>query len=569
LDLYEFAWLTSYDITKLKPGKVQILLKEIVKFPYVTKEEDRFTIFLPKIKRKSGSIVTYQGMNFNLSRKEEVRILWSLFKASICYQSIFIISSDLNAYSRWIKGKNEETALCTISLVEDATVNAYAKVKAPSVFRNLKLADAFSYALMKPIDPLLLRGVHVATAILSHYKTYKIKGELPKDVMGTVRHAANTLKTLEGRLEAIYAKNQKDPDYLSIMEEKLRCATTLYSILLKYSPLTEIPSFPYMNHFTECTIIGKELPGEKTVKEITEWLIQKFNIKIDLERIENEASRSLWDWERKNRLKEKILAKYRSLGENTRFKSFTFPEEDYASYIIRKEALSRGIRRILNRLSVYYNVMGEDFRRESGYLDLQEAVQVVASQSQRNDVFVEDELRYRKQAWVILVDVSTSLKAFSGEVKDVALSLAEVAKKLFLDKHSWCVLAFNDNFYIVKDFSENYSRTVCARIGGLEYSGVTYLPDAIKVAFNSLKSRYEELKMLLVVSDAFPIGYENISEELKNQVKIAIKSGMHIIGIGIRSRAVKNYFPVYCIVRNPYELMKSFVNTFFLYTSML
>jgi hypothetical protein len=54
--------------------------------------------------------------------------------------------------------------------------------------------------------------------------------------------------------------------------------------------------------------------------------------------------------------------------------------------------LSGPIRRILNRLRLLKNIGGEDYRHESGILDLQEAIQVVASKSPRMDVFTLEEL---------------------------------------------------------------------------------------------------------------------------------------------------------------------------------
>ena len=82
------------------------------------------------------------------------------------------------------------------------------------------------------------------------------------------------------------------------------------------------------------------------------------------------------------------------------------------------------------------------------------------------------------------------------------------------------------------------------------------------------KKRLEESKTLVVVSDFFPSGYENIEEELKEKVKKVEKSGIGVIGIGINSRAVKDYFRINCIVENPYELMKKFAKAFIEYSAM-
>jgi len=72
-----------------------------------------------------------------------------------------------------------------------------------------------------------------------------------------------------------------------------------------------------------------------------------------------------------------------------------------------------------------------------------------------------------------------------------------------------------------------------------------------------------------VVSDGFPMGYRGADEEAKEAINSAMRSGIHMIGIGIDSRGIRDYFPVHCIVRTPYELMKKFVDTFFSYAFMM
>jgi nitric oxide reductase activation protein len=173
------------------------------------------------------------------------------------------------------------------------------------------------------------------------------------------------------------------------------------------------------------------------------------------------------------------------------------------------------------------------------------------------------------ESWAILVDASRSLNYFHGEVRGIVLCLAEVAKELLLDKTCWGVFAFSNKFYIVKDFSEVYTNRVRARIGGLNHSGLTYLPDGITLAAEAMKKRTEESQVLVVVSDFFPSGYENIEEELQDKVEKIEKSGIGIIGIGVKSRAVENYFRISCVVESPYELMKKFAKAFIEYSSMM
>ena len=253
--------------------------------------------------------------------------------------------------------------------------------------------------------------------------------------------------------------------------------------------------------------------------------------------------------------------------ENTRFSAIEFPKEDYTEYLRSKQLLSSPVRRILEKLRLLKNITGEDFKYESGFIDLQEAVQVVASQSRRTDIFVREELQTREEAWAVMIDASHSLSFFTGEVRGVALCLAETAKNLILDRAAWGMFAFSDKFYILKDFSENYSTRIKARIGGLRHGGLTYLPDGLAVVRNKLRQHIEEAKIIIVVSDFFPSGDSRIEDELKQGLKQIERAGYGLIGIGLRSRAVRDYFRVSCVIDTPYDLMKKFVKVFLEYSS--
>jgi Mg-chelatase subunit ChlD len=285
------------------------------------------------------------------------------------------------------------------------------------------------------------------------------------------------------------------------------------------------------------------------------------------ESCEREAAQAFSTWEAKMAHQQKILEGYKDLLAGTRFSAAEFPREDYTEYLRSKELLSGPIRRVLEKLRLLKNITGEDFRQESGLVDLQEAIQIIASKSQRTDIFVREEYQTREEAWAIVIDASHSLDSFLGEVRGIALCLAETAKNLILNRAAWGVFAFNDEFYIIKDFSENYSTHVRARIGGLKQKGLTYLPDGLKVAKNAMQPRIEQAKIIVAVSDFFPSGDLAIENELIQDLKQMERSGMGLIGVGVKSRAVKNYFRCNCVVETPYDLMKSFTKAFLEYSA--
>jgi len=575
LKFYDSAWYISYDLTGKEPGEIRILVRDSIPFPFLEKDEYGFVICLPNLKKLKGGILEYQGMIFDSKDEGQIQLLWNLFKSSIYYLSLFTVVSNINAYADQLKGKDENIALTAITMIEDAILNAYLKTFHQDLLPEIKIADAFSYLMLKPVHLIRNRGLRVATSILSLYKTGMVKGSF-EDTFKSIKSVVDRLRDLEKQNIEAFSKleNKLDAAKVENDESKRKAFSEIYGTISDYSStLPEVPSFLYMNHLSRNSIFetDSKLPDEITIRNTVSEINRRLDlgINVNYEALRSEASQNLWDWAMKEKAMKKILSKYREIGQKTRFKDFVFPEYDYADFLRRKAVHSKTIRRITNRLALYYNLAGEDFRKEAGIIDLQEAIQVIASQQQRSDIFVEDTLRYRAQAWSILVDVSLSLESFAGEVKDVILCLAEVSKKLFHDNRSLGVFAFDDKFYIIKDFTENHNRTVCARIGGIKHSGMTYLADGIKMATESLKRRYEESKILIVVSDGFPTGYRGAAEEAKEQINATLRSGIHVIGIGIDSRGIRDYFPVYCIVRTPYELMKKFVDTFFSYSFMM
>ena len=71
------------------------------------------------------------------------------------------------------------------------------------------------------------------------------------------------------------------------------------------------------------------------------------------------------------------------------------------------------------------------------------------------------------------------------------------------------------------------------------------------------------VKIMVVVSDGYPSGYDGIEKKLISTIKEVSKSGILLMGIGVDSNAIKQYFAVNCVLSTPYELMKTFVKSYF------
>ena len=576
MDFYDFAWTNVFQITRKKREELKILLRDNISFPILGKDEEAYVICLAKPKRLRDSLVSLHGMTFDSKNAKHRKILWHSFKASVYHLSLHAGISDFKMYADWAKGKEMNLATYVVSTLEDAAINAYLRASWSPLIPDIAYANAISYLRLKPVPLIPNDTFRVMASTLSSFTTGIIKGTLPQEIRKDVNYLVTCLREIEDlTLKELRSGKKKGISPNSIINRKMKFVSRMYERLSRYGEPSEVPSLPYTeDHGMNSIFYENSIPAENEIKEVLKSALVTLGSKLEQddfkERLfENEVSQVFSTWETRKRSQEKILKNYKLLGSNTHFSSFEFPREDYTDYLRRKMYLAGPIRRILNRLRLLKNLFGDDYRHETGILDLQEAIQVVASKSPRTDVFTQETLQSMVEDWAILVDASRSLNYFHGEVRGIVLCLAEVANELLLDKTAWGIFAFSNKFYIVKDFSEVYTNRVRARIGGLEHSGLTYLPDGITLAAEALKKRLDESKVLVVVSDFFPSGYENIEEELKEKVKKIEKSGIGVIGIGVNSKAVKNYFRINCVVENPYELMKKFAKAFIEYSAMM
>ena len=581
MDLFEYAWLTSFQITRKNHNEVKVLLRDDVSYPTLGRDKRGYVICIAKPKRQKDNKIRYLGLLFDPNNDFHKRLLWQTFKASVFHLSMHVAASDYEAYTDWSKNKNLESATFVVSLLEDTVVKAGLQALWTPFNEDVAVANALSYIKMKPAHLIIDPAFRFMTALLSSYSTGCIKGTLsPKmknDINVIVSALGEIQKVIHNELSKITAFehdegiSRKITD-LSLMQ-RLATADVMYETLGKYGTATEIPSLLYTeNHGSNSAFFSNNIPTEQ---EITERLKAAHESKADdaqsslaARSLEAEVAQVFSTWESIEKNEKRILNNYETLGVGSRFRSFEFPREDFAEYMYSRAFVSSPIRRVLERLRLLKNLTGEDYRHEMGSLDMQEAIQVVASKSDRTDVFVRDELQTREDAWAILIDASHSLKSFTGEVRSITLCLTEVARNLFQNQNAWATFAFNDKFYIVKEFSEGYTNRTRARIGGLEQGGMTYLTDALTLTAQILKKRTEESKLIVVVSDFFPSGYVGAEDALKTCVKKIENSNTGVIGIGISSRAVKNYFRINCVVNNPTELMKKFVDAFFQFNAL-
>ena len=581
MSFFDYAWSALLQVSRKKREETKLLLRDNLTFPVLGYDAGGFVVCLVKPRKINASLMRYEDMVLDYSNLSHRKMLWQLFKASIFHLGAHTTVSDFKIYDDWAGDKDKNLATFSASLVEDAIATAYFKSRWPNLLRDIAYANAVSYLRTRAWSKTANEALLLMTSALLQYHVGMTRSRMNEKSSEDVRIILSSAKEIENLAYQRFQENgiQEDGNLAASLrvhpDERLSAATKIFNVLEKHGETAEVPYLLYTESYGKGNIFENALPIEDGITTVLETAFKVLGVdaegKTDTDKrermLESEIYQIFSAWEARENKQKKILDTYLPLLKDTNLCSIEFPSEDYVEYLRTRATLGGQIRRIMEKLRLLKNITGEDFKHESGLVDLQEAIQVVASRSRRTDIFVREELQSSEQVWSVLVDASHSLNLALGTVRGVALCMGDVARNIILDQRSWAVFAFNTKFYVIKDFTENYTVLSQARIGGLRHSGLTYLPDGIKVVANMLRGRNEQSKVLIVVSDFFPSGYKDIEEKLVENVRKAERSGVGIIGIGVRSRAVKNYFRFNCVIDTPYDLMKKFTKIFIQYSS--
>ena len=192
---------------------------------------------------------------------------------------------------------------------------------------------------------------------------------------------------------------------------------------------------------------------------------------------------------------------------------------------------------------------------------MQYAIQAIASESNTVEVFEQDEVRRVEEAWVILLDCSGSMKLKFSKMKEFALCVAETANELTGRSDAWALHGFDSKFRIIKDFKENYSQEVKARVGALKSGGLSFVPDAIELGNRLLKEDPRERKYLFVITDGQPSGDDRFEKRLQKIVRNIGISGVSIIGVGMNN-SFKKILSNSCDASNLHDMVTKFIRTY-------
>jgi hypothetical protein len=552
LKLVDYAWNIVTSIGNRDHTTLRLLLDEDYDYPVLSGDRQGFVLKIPLPRTSEEGFNVLHGMYFDPDEYSWSN-LWRLFKASLYHQALHAAHSNFKQYSEWAKGKDAKTAVFSVSLVEDLWSAIRGAEAWPGIMGDIAFANYFSALRVPDVNSIESPQLRFSTKLmLSSWGVWRRGREEEED---------REVELLSARLRKLVADAAASNDRRILVD----AAQSVYSSVASHGLLREVPFMPYTESHGECEIFDSKIVGHDSRQGLlssAQRALQVANPEEESRVAANEA-REFLQLFRDTELKlGQLKQKYEEAISSTRLEAVEFPKGDYGTFMRVRSSLAGPIRNVRDQLKLIRNVLDETGGHESGQIDTQAAMQVIASGEMRSDIFVREEPVHKDEAWAILVDASKSTTDFAHEVKGITTCLAEVARELIPVQSQWGLFCFNNSLQILKDFSEEYSTECKARIGGIVQRNATLLPDAMQACSAALAAIPVDIRILVVASDGYPTGYQGIEQNLVSTIKSISRSGVMLMGVGIDSHAIEEYFTVNCVVSSPFQMMKSFVKSY-------
>jgi hypothetical protein len=488
---------------------VRLLLSEKFFFPSI-QFEPQIEVKIP-VPKKTDIGIIYSGYLFKNS-PQELLMVWSFFLATVYHTAAHIAVSNYSVYNRWMENKTPRIFWRVIDFIEDSAVERYLLSTNPDVWDNLsRMRNNYNqYNRFNKTDSKFALKLGLKTI-------NSIKQEMSNEdpLSFDKEHENNLLRWASELYKNHQILNEDAPSYYEQHNSK-------QSLILQKNNLEFLPSGKF----------------ENTIKKLN------FLYSEEKERIEN------------------IVHKIRKDVVGLNFDGIIVPSEDIYEYFKLKEKNKKILKKIREQIRTVYNNAEDPQSNFYGEIDMEMAIQAIASNSQDYaEVFNKTEEQRIEETWAILIDNSASLKLRFDQVKDFMLCLAEASDELTGPAGSWGLYSYDQKFSILKDHKGKYNQDAKARFGGLHSGGLSYTPDAILLAGRMMASNPADLKHLFVFTDDFPTGLWNYDQKLSLAIKEVERMGVDIIGIGL-SPNISKYFSDSCWGVNIRDLVDKFVRIY-------
>lgn len=549
MSLHESAIAIAIMVSRKEPQDLKIVLDHRVPYPYVQylgRPVSNHVIHVPLPEKLVPE-------NLGPLPRDVAKL--RVFRACVAHEACHVYLTNPLTYEA-ANNFGKPLMAVVINIIEDHRVETFLISKWSGLGRDIIFANAIAFLRFRPLDDTVRRIKRLVLAVIMRTFCGRIKGKVSDE---------------DGRLVNSICDLLRDVKWSADAKSLVNTADRIYAIL---APISEErnPKIPVLPHhdgkrtwdysrYIRNSIDADELPY--ILKDIAEKhsLSETFVTSNNDDLVEAEHVFHREEFLKKQ--EDKIIQSLKSVP--TKFRTIGYPVKDYAEYLRIKIALAPIIKSIGNQLSSVLTEDAEVSSQVSGIMDLNEAVQAVASESNRTDVFTRWKHAERGSAWAVLLDNSRSLSNREGMIREIGTIFAEILKKL-CPPNNWGLYAFSDVMVVLKDFKEKYDRNVASRLGGLTCSGATYLPDALHTVSQRLFPLPQNSKVIVVVSDGQPYGYPGIEEKTVTALKRVSNNGVIPIGIGLKYGGISEYFRNWCSVDTLKELPKAFVR---LYLSLI
>jgi len=554
LGFIDYAWSVSL---QKDDTKVKILQDPSLLQPVLQSDSFGFDIKLPTVHLLEDGNFSFLGHRFTSSNADKIKI-GRLFRATVLH----LTTHTLAPFQKEKIPTNSNSFVETFakSLINDTYVNAYLQALHPEKFLDIAYANAFAYQKIKSSERIFTTSTKLMAALLTKLNVGLIKNSPGVQEEQALDKISNILMALKGTFIGAVAGGSENLDEL--FDQRLKEITELIE---PFGPFLEAPSLRHTESTGPCSIYSEvERSDNDDLEGLLVQSLKNLGGKIPAaDRLDkfwrpefDAESLQAFNSEHYQKLREKkIISKISPYVASTKFRSVSVPEEDYTQYLRAKNLVQGASRRLLDILRSAYDYLDEDPRQEMGQLDLTAVIQSLASNKPATDVFTLEEYLKTSFAWSIIFDVSNSMQVKGEYGRALAIAVAEAAKELMTDPSSWTFFGFSDRLYILKDSSESYSKRVRARIGGLRFEGLTFIPEAIQIAGKMLAKRFEEQRVLIVISDGWPFGYPDMPQMLRKSVENLLRKGVTVIGIGVETKKMGEFFRLHASIYTQKDLV--------------
>ena len=498
-----------FEICEKKSMDFDIFFLDQIHFPKID-YEPRMTVYIPMPKLIQG-LQTIQGNAF-VDNENPQETIFTLYFASICHAAGHAKVTDFKKYKEWMKGKNKKRAYETFEFIEDIRVNEFLKNNFPEYYSEMtKIEEFFN--------------------IINDKKEFKNLKEHSKKIfsdkfVGSIKKARRELK------ERIINLDSKDD------EQFIKIADIIY----ESSNILSDQRLPYADHYSH-------------PKRIEKW---NENITIKTSGSYLRVVEKLGEiWIDQLNRRGKVKKKYGGLTDDLEFDRIDFAPENIGEYLRLKNATHLFLKKMASTMKMTPNSMDEGMVEDVGVLNMQLAIQRVAAQNDRIQVFEQDDLKKIEEEWAIVVDTSSSMRLKFDEMKKFAICLGEAANEVNSKNGKWGFFTFNNNFTIVKDHYEKYDNNSKSRIGGIEITGLSFIADAVKLCSRILDRENIERKYIFLITDGQSVGTLDADKKMEDAVMAARKKGITVIAIGMPEGITKVFS--LCM---PYDGLKKTVAKF-------